>query len=89
MGRLFALSEAYPDLRSNENMKQLSEELTSTENKVAFARQGYNDSVMVYNNKREAFPSKLVAGMFNFGPAVLFEVSDECEREAVKVEFGS
>ncbi len=88
MGRLFALSEAYPDLRSNENMKQLSEELTSTENKVAFARQGYNDSVMHYNNKREAFPSSVIAGMFNFGPAVMFEVSDDSEREAVKVDFG-
>lgn len=87
MGRLFALSEAYPDLRSNENMKQLSEELTSTENKVAFARQGYNDAVMHYNNKREAFPSSVIAGMFNFGPAVMFEVSDESEREAVKVSF--
>ena len=87
MGRLFALSEAYPDLRSNENMKQLSEELTSTENKVAFARQGYNDAVMHYNNKREAFPSSVIAGMFNFGAAVMFEVSDESEREAIKVKF--
>ncbi len=87
MGRLFALSEAYPDLRSNENMKQLSEELTSTENKVSFARQSYNDSVMSYNNKREAFPSNVVASSFNFTPAVLFEVSDDSEREAVKVSF--
>ena len=87
MGRLFALSEAYPDLRSNENMKQLSEELTSTENKVAFASQGYNDSVMSYNNKREAFPSNIIAGMFSFNAAVLFEVSDESEREAVEVKF--
>lgn len=87
MGRLFALSEAYPDLRSNENMKQLSEELTSTENKVAFARQGYNDAVMHYNNKREVFPSSVIAGMFNFGSAVMFEVSDESERDAVKVDF--
>lgn len=87
MGRLFALSEAYPDLRSNENMKQLSEELTSTENKVAYARQGYNDAVMHYNNKREAFPSSVIAGIFNFGPAVMFEVSDESERDAVKVDF--
>lgn len=87
LGRLFALSEAYPDLKSNENMKQLSEELTSTENKVAYARQGYNDSVMNYNNKREAVPSNIVAGMFGFGLAVLFEVSNETEREAVKVDF--
>ncbi len=87
MGRMFALSEAYPDLRSNENMKQLSEELTSTENKVAFARQGYNDAVMYYNNKREEFPSSVIAGMFNFGPAVMFEVADESERDSVKVDF--
>ncbi|MDB4353758.1 LemA family protein [Akkermansiaceae bacterium] len=87
MGRLFALSEAYPDLKSNENMKQLSEELTSTENKVAFARQSYNDSVMNYNNKREVFPSSMVAGTFNFGPAVLFEVADDAERELVEVKF--
>lgn len=87
LGRLFALSEAYPDLRSNENMKQLSEELTSTENKVSFARQSYNDSVMNYNNKREAFPSNIVANSFNFTPAVLFEVADESERDAIKVSF--
>lgn len=87
MGRLFALSESYPDLRSNENMKQLSEELSTTENKVAFARQGYNDAVMNYNNKRETFPSNIIAGMFNFTAAVMFEVKDESEREAVKVEF--
>ena len=88
MGRLFALSEAYPDLRANENMKQLTEELTSTENKVAFARQGYNDAVMHYNTKRELFPSNIVAGICKFGPAVMFEVSDESERESVKVDFG-
>ena len=87
MGRLFAVSESYPDLRSNENMKQLSEELTSTENKVAFARQGYNDAVMHYNNKRETFPSSIIAGMFNFTPAVMFEVTDESEREAIEVKF--
>lgn len=87
MGRLFALSEAYPDLRANENMKQLTEELTSTENKVAFARQGYNDAVMHYNTKRELFPTNLIAGICNFGPAVMFEVSDESERESVKVDF--
>tara|TARA_B100001093_G_scaffold395688_1_gene382638 strand:+ start:406 stop:1029 length:624 start_codon:yes stop_codon:yes gene_type:complete len=87
MGRLFALSESYPDLKANENMKQLSEELTSTENKVAYARQGYNDSVMVYNTKREVFPSNIIAGMFNFRAGVLFEVTDESEREVVKVDF--
>jgi len=87
MGRLFALSESYPDLKANENMSQLSEELTSTENKVAYARQGYNDSVMVYNTKREVFPSNIIAGMFNFNAGVLFEVTDESEREVVKVDF--
>ena len=66
LGRLFALAEAYPDLKANQNMMQLSEELTSTENKVAFARQAYNDSVMSYNNARETFPSSIVAGMFSF-----------------------
>ncbi|MGE9266707.1 MAG: LemA family protein [Verrucomicrobiales bacterium] len=87
LGRLFALSEAYPDLKSNQNMLQLSEELTSTENKVGFARQSYNDAVTTYNNKREMFPGSIIAGMFNFGEATLFEVSDAKEREAVKVEF--
>ena len=87
MGHLFALSESYPDLKANENMSQLSEELTSTENKVAYARQGYNDSVMVYNTKREVFPSNIIAGMFNFNAGVLFEVTDESEREVVKVDF--
>lgn len=87
LGRLFALSESYPELRSNQNMLQLQEELTSTESKVAFARQAYNDSVMHFNNKIEMFPSNLIAGMFNFVPATLFEVSDDSEREAVKVSF--
>ena len=87
LGRLFALSEAYPDLRSNENMLQLQEELTSTESKVAFARQAYNDAVMHFNNKLEMFPSNIVANVFNFVPATMFEVSDDSERDAVKVEF--
>lgn len=87
LGRLFALSEAYPDLKSNANMMQLSEELTSTENKVSFSRQAYNDSVTAYNTQREVFPTNMIAGMFNFGEASLFEVSHESEREAVKVEF--
>ena len=69
LGRLFALSEAYPDLKSNQNMMQLSEELTSTENKVSFSRQAYNDSVTVYNTKTEVFPTNIIAGMFNFGSA--------------------
>lgn len=89
LGRLLAVAEAYPDLKANENMMQLTEELTSTENKVAFARQAYNDSVMNYNNKREMFPSSIVAGMFNFAPAALLDIpADKAEvREAPKVQF--
>jgi LemA protein len=87
LGRLFALSEAYPDLKANENMMQLSEELTTTENKVAFARQAYNDSVMDYNTLREVFPNNLFAGWFNFRPAELLDIEDETMREAPKVSF--
>jgi LemA protein len=87
LGRLFALAEAYPDLKANQNMMQLSEELTSTENKVAFARQAYNDAVMTYNNAREVFPSSLVAGMFNFAPAQLLDIAKPEAREAPKVSF--
>jgi LemA protein len=87
LGRLFALAEAYPDLKANQTMAQLMEELTSTENKVAFARQAYNDSVMAYNTQREVFPSNLVAALFNFGPAELFEVQKPEQREAPKVSF--
>jgi LemA protein len=87
LGRLFALSEAYPDLKANQTMSQLMEELTSTENKVSFARQAYNDSVMAYNTQREVFPSSIIAGMFNFAAAELFKVEKAEEREAVKVQF--
>jgi LemA protein len=87
MGRFFALAEAYPDLKANQNMMQLTEELTSTENKIAFARQGYNDSVMTYNTRRESFPSNIIAGMFSFQPAELFEVESEEEKQAPKVSF--
>ena len=87
LGRLFALSEAYPDLKANENMMQLSEELTTTENKVAFARQAYNDSVMDYNTMRESFPNNLFAGWFSFKAAELLEIEDEAKREAPKVSF--
>ena len=87
LGRLFAVAEAYPDLKSNTNMMQLSEELTTTENKVSFARQAYNDAVTDYNNRRETFPANLMAGFMSFGSAALFEVVDEKEREAVKVSF--
>ena len=87
LGRLFALSESYPDLKANENMMQLSEELTTTENKVAFARQAYNDSVMDYNTLRESFPNNFFAGWFNFAPAELLEIEDETKREVPQVSF--
>lgn len=87
LGRLFALSENYPDLKANQNMLSLQEELSSTENKVAFARQAYNDSVMTYNTARETFPNVIFAGMFNFQEANLFEVEEEQERVAPKVSF--
>jgi len=87
LSRLMVVSEAYPDLKANQNMMQLSEELTSTENRVAFARQAYNDSVMGYNNKREVFPSNIVAGMFNFVAASLLEITEPAKREAPKVSF--
>jgi LemA protein len=87
LGRLMAVAESYPDLKANQNMMQLSEELTSTENKVAFARQAYNDSVMSYNNAREVFPSSIVAGMFNFAPAQALDIAEPEAREAPKVSF--
>lgn len=87
LGRLFALSESYPDLKANENMMQLSEELTTTENKVSFARQAFNDAVMMYNNLREQFPSNFLANWFQFSPAQLLEIEDEAKREVPKVEF--
>ena len=84
LGRLFALAEAYPDLKANQNMMQVSEELTSTENKVAFARQAFNDAVMTYNNSREMFPNSIVANMFSFLPAQLLEI-ESLEKRAVPV----
>ena len=87
LGRLFALAEAYPDLKANTSMNQLMEELTSTENKVSFARQAYNDSVMAYNTGREVFPTNIIAGMFNFGPAELFVIDKPEERAAPQVSF--
>ena len=84
--KLFALSEAYPELKANENFKQLQSELTSTEDKISYARQFYNDIVMKYNNKIEMFPSNIVAGMFNFKTQAFFEVNEE-ERQNVKVQF--
>jgi LemA protein len=87
MGRLFALAEAYPDLKANTTMLSLMEELTSTENKVSFARQAYNDAVMAYNTRREVFPTNLIAGPFNFGPAELFVIDKPEQKEAPKVSF--
>lgn len=87
LSRLMVVSEQYPDLKANQNMMQLTEELTSTENKVAFARQAYNDSVMQYNTSRETFPNVVLAGMFGFLPAELFHVDDPTERNAPKVSF--
>ena len=87
LGKLFALSEAYPDLKANQTMMQLSEELTSTENKVAFARQAYNDAVMAYNTGREVFPVSILAGATGFAEARLFELERAVEREVVKVSF--
>ena len=86
LGNLFALSESYPDLKANQNMLQLQEELTSTENKIAFARQAFNDSVTSYNNKRETFPSNIIAGVFGFKDKSLYEISEE-KKEKVAVKF--
>jgi len=87
LGRLMVVMEAYPDLKANENMMQVQEELTSTENRVAFSRQAYNDAVMTYNNKREMFPSNLIAGMLNFKFAQSWELDDEAARSVPKVNF--
>ena len=87
LSRLMMVSEQYPDLKANQNMMQLTEELTSTENKISFARQADNDSVMVYNTDREVFPSNLVAGMFNFSAAELFVVDKPEQKDAPKVQF--
>lgn len=87
LGKLFALSENYPDLKANQNMMQLTEELTSTENKIAFARQAFNDSVMTYNTYREQFPNTIFAGAFGFTQAQQFLIDKPEEREAPKVSF--
>ncbi len=87
LGRLFALAEAYPDLKANQTMMQLMEELSTTENKIAFARQAYNDAVMEYNVSREKFPNNMIAGAFNFREAVLFEIQAPEQRDPVKVSF--
>ena len=87
LGRLFALSEAYPDLKANQNMMQFQEELSSTENKVAFSRQAFNDAVMTYNNTAENFPNNVVANMFNFELASFLEIESEEMRDAPEVSF--
>jgi len=87
LSRLMVVSEQYPDLKANQNMMQLTEELTSTENKISFARQAYNDSVMTYNTTRETFPNVIFAGMFGFTAAQLFQIEDATERNAPKVSF--
>src|ERR1043165_3491693 len=88
LGKMFALAEAYPDLKANQNMLSLQEELSSTENKVAFSRQAFNDAVMDYNTRRESFPDSIFAGMFNFGPAELLAATESAEeRKAPKVSF--
>lgn len=84
---LFAVSEAYPDLKANQNMLALQEELTSTENKIAFARQFYNDCVLTYNTRLQVVPSNLIAGLFNFKPEEMFELEEEAQREAPQVKF--
>ena len=87
LSRLMVVAEQYPDLKANQNMMQLTEEITSTENKVSFARQAYNDSVMTYNTTRETFPNVIFAGMFGFVAAQLFQIEDQAQREAPKVSF--
>lgn len=89
LGRLFALSEAYPDLKANQNMMQFQEELASTENKVAFSRQAFNDSVLSYNNAAENFPNSIIAGMFSFELASFLEIESEEKREVPAVSFSS
>lgn len=87
LGRLSVVCEAYPDLKANQNVLALQEELTTTENKIGFARQNFNDSATTYNTKRETFPTNIVAGMFNFGEASLFEITNEAEKAAPKISF--
>ena len=87
LGRLFAVVEAYPNLKANETMLQLQSELTETENRISLAREAYNESVRNYNTQREIFPNSILAGMFNFAPASLYEIGDSADREAPKVSF--
>lgn len=88
LGRLFALAESYPDLKASENVSELQEELTTTENKVAFARQAFNDAVMSYNTACQSFPSNVVANTFSFRESEFLDIGDEAKREAPEVSFG-
>lgn len=88
LGKFNLVVENYPDLKANQNFLALQEELTSTENKISFSRQSYNDQVLFYNNKIQMFPSNIIAGMFNFKEEEFFEIEDEKEREVPKVNFG-
>ncbi len=87
LGRLFAVAEAYPDLKANQNMLALQGELTDTENRISLSREAYNESVRNYNTQREVFPNSVLAGMFNFSPATLYEITDPGDREVPKVSF--
>jgi LemA protein len=87
LGRLFAVAEAYPNLKANETMLQLQNELTDTENRISQARQAYNESVRIYNTQREIFPNSILAGIFNFAPASLYEIANPGDREVPKVSF--
>jgi LemA protein len=87
IGRFYAVAENYPDLKANQNFLSLQEELTSTENRIAFARQNYNDQVLFYNNKIQMFPSNIIAGMFNYAKEEFFEIEDKAQRDVPKVDF--
>ena len=87
LGRLMVVVEQYPDLKANQNFLSLQEELTSTENKIGFSRQHYNDSVMTYNTRIQSFPANIIAGMFNFKDETFFEIQDEAVREVAQVQF--
>jgi LemA protein len=87
IGKFYAVAEGYPDLKANQNFLSLQEELTSTENRIAFARQSYNDQVLFYNNKIQMFPSNIIAGMFNFTQEDYFQIEDKAQREVPKVDF--
>jgi len=88
LGQMFMIGENYPELKADQNMRQLAEELTSAENRVAFARQAYNDAIMLYSNKRDTFPSNLISTMFRFGPAAYLELDEPSKRAAPQISLG-